>query len=105
MIKTAGASTRNVIVPEGIIIGQNLSHDDDQSRPPVYAVASVGSCQSINSTDTAEVVSKGGAIPDQYRESHIRRNNYLSNLLSNRVSDKTNVMGKLQQVKVISFEQ
>jgi len=46
------------------------------------------------SQSSAQVVSKGGAIPDMLRNNHVRRDNYLSNLLSSRVSERTNLVNK-----------
>ena len=47
-----------------------------------------------SSIDPAEVVSKGGLIHDNVRQSQIRRDAYLKNLMLNRVSEKTGVLSK-----------
>ena len=60
-----------------------------------FAAASRAS-QSRNSAETTEIGSKG-QHPNMYRASHNRRDNYLTTLLSNRVSEKTNVLSKMQQ--------
>ena len=99
VVKTAGTSMRNVAVPEVIIIGQNLSLDERPDRQ-VAAYAGVSSAsQSAKSVDTTviQVVSKGGNVPDQYRESQERRDNYLNNLLAQRVNEKGSLMNKLNQ--------
>ena len=90
---------RNVAVPEVIIIGQNLSLDERPDRQ-VAAYAGVSSAsQSVKSVDTTviQVVSKGGNVPDQYRESQERRDAYLNNLLAKRVNEKKSLMNKLNQ--------
>ena len=45
-----------------------------------------GRDSAISSVGTAKVVSKGGLIHDNLRESQIRRDNYLRNLVNNRIS-------------------
>ena len=89
---------RNVAVPEVIIIGQNLSLDERPDRVAEYAGVSSAS-QSAKSVDTTviQVVSKGGNVPDQYRESQERRDAYLNNLLAKRVNEKKSLMNKLDQ--------
>ena len=44
--------------------------------------------------EPGKVVSKGGQIPDMIREDQQRRDNYLSTLLSNRVSERTNAVSR-----------
>ena len=48
-------------------------------------------------TTVIQVVSKGGNVPDQYRESQERRDAYLNNLLAKRVNEKKSLMNKLNQ--------
>ncbi len=48
--------------------------------------------QSVKSGETDEVIKKGETVPNMYKASHNRRDNYLTTLLSNRVSEKTNVL-------------
>ena len=64
-----GKSMRNVGMSDDIIIGQNLSHAG--IRVGVGVAAGMSSqdfpSASVDSQETAAVVSKGGQIPDQYR--------------------------------------
>ena len=95
--RMGGKSMRNVGMSDDIIIGQNLSHAG--IRVGVGVAAGMSSqdfpSASVDSQEIAAVVSKGGQIPDQYRQNQVRRDKYLTNLLSTRVSDKTNVIGRM----------
>ena len=68
MSRTAGHSMRKMenISPENeMVIAQNLCHDDVRVVP----ASSAGDIRSIHSKESAQVVSKGGSIPDQFRQS------------------------------------
>ena len=100
MVRTAGGSVRNVHAAKEIIIGQRLSIEvnkaDGGTSADAFRIAnSAAAPHSGKSNETAEVVSKGGQVPDQYRESQTRRDNYLTSLLANRISEKTNMIQKL----------
>ena len=51
--------------------------------------------QSSTGTAAIKVVSQGGLIPDNVRQSQIRRDTYLSNLMSNRVTERTGGISKV----------
>ena len=65
MSRTAGHSMRKIDMddPSQLVPTQNL-HDDDVKVVPSSAA---GEMRSLLSKDAAEVVSKGGQIPDQFR--------------------------------------
>ena len=69
MVRTAGGSVRNVHAAKEIIISQRLSHeashvDGGASADAFRIVNSAAASHSVKSNETAEVVSKGGHVPD-----------------------------------------
>lgn len=91
MSRTARPNLHKITDPAEVIITKNLS----QEKRRVMAASATGDILSIDSADTAKLVSKGGPIPDQFRRSQQRRDNYLSSLITNSVNEKTNILQKM----------
>ena len=86
--KTVNGQMRHLSAADGIMGVKILS----DKAPGISSREFTRSVESVDSGDTAEIVSKGGNIPDQYRRTQERRDNYLTTLIQNRVSERTNIL-------------